>query len=43
MTGRLSTSVGYEGYRKALEEEGMRVVRTHLDEGENHYYFVQKA
>jgi cyclopropane fatty-acyl-phospholipid synthase-like methyltransferase len=42
MTGRTSTSLGYEMYRVALEAERMSLVGTHLDEGENHYYFAQK-
>src|SRR5215475_5871570 len=37
LTGRTSISLGYEAYRKALEAEGMSVVGTQLDEGENHY------
>jgi SAM-dependent methyltransferase len=43
MTGRTSISLGYEAYRKALEAEGMSLVGTQLDEGENHYYFAQKT
>jgi cyclopropane fatty-acyl-phospholipid synthase-like methyltransferase len=43
MTGRISTSLGYEMYRAALEAERISLVGTHLDEGENHYYFAQKA
>jgi SAM-dependent methyltransferase len=43
MTGRTSISLGYEAYRKALEAEGMSLVGTRLDEGENHYYFAQKT
>jgi len=43
LTGRTSISLGYEAYRKALEAEGMSVVGTQLDEGENHYYFAQKT
>ncbi|PYT78257.1 MAG: hypothetical protein DMG40_20835 [Acidobacteria bacterium] len=42
MTGRPQFSLGYEEYRKALESEGMSLVGTHRDEGENHYYFAQK-
>jgi cyclopropane fatty-acyl-phospholipid synthase-like methyltransferase len=42
LTGRTSISLGYEAYRKALEAEGMLLVGTWLDEGENHYYFAQK-
>jgi cyclopropane fatty-acyl-phospholipid synthase-like methyltransferase len=43
MTGQTSISLGYEAYRKALEAEGMSLVGTHCDEGENHYYFAQKT
>lgn len=43
MTGRTSISLGYEAYRNALEGEGMSLVGTHCDEGENHYYFAQKT
>lgn len=43
MTGRTSISLGYEAYRNALEAEGMSLVGTHRDEGENHYYFAQKT
>jgi SAM-dependent methyltransferase len=43
MTGRISISLGEEAYRKALEAEGMSLVGTHCDEGENHYYLVQKT
>jgi cyclopropane fatty-acyl-phospholipid synthase-like methyltransferase len=43
MTGRSQFSLGYEEYRKALQAEGMLLVGTHRDEGENHYYFTQKA
>jgi SAM-dependent methyltransferase len=43
LTGRMSISLGYEAYRKALEAEGMSLVGTQLDEGENHYYLAQKT
>ena len=42
MTGRTSVSLGYETYRNALDAEGMSLVETHRDAGENHYYFAQK-
>ena len=42
MTGRPQFSLGYEEYRKALEAEGVSLVGTNRDEGENHYYFAQK-
>jgi cyclopropane fatty-acyl-phospholipid synthase-like methyltransferase len=43
MTGRSQFSLGYEEYRKALEAEGLFLVGTHRDEGDNHYYAAQKA
>jgi SAM-dependent methyltransferase len=43
MTGRTSISLGHEAYRSALEAESMSLVGTHLDEGENHYYFAHKT
>ena len=43
MTGRTSISLGYEAYRSALEAEGLALVGTRRDEGENHYYFAQKT
>jgi SAM-dependent methyltransferase len=42
MTGRPQFSLGYEEYLHALEAEGMSLIGTHRDEGENHYYFAQK-
>jgi hypothetical protein len=42
LTGRTSISLGYETYRDALTAEGMSLVGTHRDAGENHYYFAQK-
>jgi len=43
MTGRTSISLGYEAYRNALEAEGMSLVGTYRDEGDNHYYFAQRT
>lgn len=43
MTGRTSNSLGHEAYREALEAEGLTLIGTDDDEGENHYYFAQKA
>jgi SAM-dependent methyltransferase len=43
MTGRPQFSLGYEEYRKAVEAEGMSLVGTGCDEGENYYYFAQKT
>lgn len=42
MTGRPQFSLGYEGYRRALEVEGLLLVGTHRDEGKNHYYLAHK-
>ena len=42
MTGRISLSLGYEAYPNALQAEGMLLVGTCVDEGENHYYDAQK-
>jgi SAM-dependent methyltransferase len=42
MTGRPSVSLGQEAYQKALEAEGMSLVGTYTDEGENYYYSAQK-
>jgi SAM-dependent methyltransferase len=43
MTGRTSISLGFEAYRSALEAEGMSLLGTDHDAGENHYYFAQKT
>ena len=43
MTGRSQFSLGYEEYRKALEAEGLSLVGTRRDEGENHYYLAEKT
>jgi SAM-dependent methyltransferase len=43
MTGRRSISLGYEEYRKALETQGLSLVGTHSDEGENYYYSALKT
>jgi SAM-dependent methyltransferase len=43
MTGRTSIALGREAYRKALEAEAISLVGTHVDEGENHYYFAQRT
>jgi hypothetical protein len=43
MTGRPSVSLGQEAYQKALEAEGMSLVGTYSDEGENHYYSAKKV
>jgi SAM-dependent methyltransferase len=43
MTGRTSISLGLDAYRSALEAEGMSLVGTHRDDGDNHYYFAHKT
>ena len=43
MTGRTSISLGHEAYRGALDVEGMSLVETRVDEGENFYYSAQKT
>jgi SAM-dependent methyltransferase len=43
MTGRISTSLGYEAYREVLEAEAMSVVGTDRDDGEDYYYFAEKT
>ena len=43
MTGRASNSLAHEAYREVLEAEGMTLVETDDDQGENHYYFARKA
>jgi cyclopropane fatty-acyl-phospholipid synthase-like methyltransferase len=42
MTGRTSVSLGQEEYAKELAAQGMSLLGTADDEGENHYYFAQK-
>jgi SAM-dependent methyltransferase len=43
MTGRTSIALGHKAYQRALEVEAISLVGTHVDEGENHYYFGQKT
>jgi SAM-dependent methyltransferase len=42
LTGRASFSLGSDGYREILEAAGLVLVGEAEDEGQNHYYFVQK-
>jgi cyclopropane fatty-acyl-phospholipid synthase-like methyltransferase len=42
MTGRTSLSLGHEAYRKLLDAEGMTLVGTYHDEGENYYFSAQR-
>ena len=41
-TGLDCWSLGRIGYTRALERLGFRVIRTHVDEGENNYYDAEK-
>jgi SAM-dependent methyltransferase len=41
-TGLDCWSLGRDAYTHALEREGFRVIRTHVDEGENNYYEAKK-
>jgi len=43
MTGRQSRSLGAATYERLLREAGLIWVGEALDEGDNHYYFVEKA
>jgi 2-polyprenyl-3-methyl-5-hydroxy-6-metoxy-1,4-benzoquinol methylase len=42
MTDRTSIGLGQAAYEKALQSASMSLVATHMDEGENYYYFAQK-
>jgi SAM-dependent methyltransferase len=42
MTGRASFGLGLDVYREALEMNGLTLIGTQVDEGENHYYITQK-
>jgi len=41
-TGLECWSLGRATYTRALEREGFRVIRTHIDESENNYYEAEK-
>lgn len=43
MTGRRSQSLGERTYQRLLRDAGLTWVADALDEGENHYYFVEKV
>jgi SAM-dependent methyltransferase len=43
MTERPSISLGHEAYRNALEADGLSLIGTLLDTGENYYYSAQKT
>jgi SAM-dependent methyltransferase len=42
MTGRLSISLGAEGYRRLLEAAGLVLIDEMEDEGGNHYYLAAR-
>jgi hypothetical protein len=42
MTGRRSQSLGQHTYERLLRDVGLTWVADAQDEGENHYYFVEK-
>ncbi|HET9216923.1 MAG TPA: class I SAM-dependent methyltransferase [Terriglobia bacterium] len=42
MTGRQSQSLGAQTYERLLRDAGLRWVGEEQDEGENHYYFVER-
>jgi SAM-dependent methyltransferase len=42
MTGRQSQSLGAQTYEQLLRDAGLTWVAEALDEGENHYYFVER-
>ena len=43
MTGRRSQSLGEHTYERLLRDAGLTWVADAQDEGENHYYFVEKV
>jgi SAM-dependent methyltransferase len=43
MTGRQSQSLGEHTYKRLLHDAGLTWVADAQDEGENHYYFVEKV
>ena len=42
MTGQTSVSLGHDAYRAILVTQGMSLLGTRTDEGDNHYYLAQK-
>jgi hypothetical protein len=43
MTGRQSISLGFTAYEEILRAEGLTLMGTEMDEGDNHYYLAQKT
>jgi SAM-dependent methyltransferase len=42
LTGRPSSSLGADEYRRIVASSGLQLVGEHVDEGENHYYEARK-
>jgi hypothetical protein len=42
MTEKTSVSLGHDAYRLALDAEGMSLVETYVDEGQNYHYSARK-
>lgn len=42
LTGRPSSSLGAEEYRRILANSGLHLIEEHVDEGGAHYYLAQK-
>ena len=43
LTGRPSSSLGVEAYRRVLAGSGLQLIEEHVDEGGNHYYGARSA
>jgi SAM-dependent methyltransferase len=43
MTDRTSFGLGLDAYREALQKQGLSLIGTAVDEGENHYYIARKT
>jgi SAM-dependent methyltransferase len=43
MTDRASVGLGLDAYREALQTQGLSLIGTQTDEGENHYYSARKT
>ena len=42
LTGRPSVSLGFDGYKSAIDDAGLTLVGEYVDEGHNHYYDTRK-
>jgi 2-polyprenyl-3-methyl-5-hydroxy-6-metoxy-1,4-benzoquinol methylase len=43
LTGRPSVSLGLEGYDAILQDAGMELIGSYVDDGENHYFSARKG